>query len=835
MPGLFRPSRWRTLWSGSLRTRLVALGLAPLLLAFPLILAVLVVMGGKSFDRLLATNALGKVDGVHNYLDFISVHASDHIKQLVTSERVTDLLSRHVASKGQSKELSQVLSVQSGAGQYDFLIIANHDGTVIASSTGIAPGQALPNTFVTRQARTGVPGLAYESLSASELSMISPTLAARARIDSVPGYGMGSIAETRGLLIDFAAHFPLSDNYPDAILFGGILLNRNSALIDHVREIVFPMSARLGNVAGTTSIFLDDVRVATNVQLADGTRAIGSRSSPDVVSEVLRQGKTWARRALVVDNWQISGYKPIENGEGQRIGMIYAGFPEAPYVREKWLLLGSIAALLALAMLALTLVHLRSAQQLTGRLGQISGAMTALRHGDRSARVGPQKAKDEIGQLAVHFDQLIDTLVAQEETQRQSEVLIATEASRRRALFAHIRDGIVVLNDDGSVFEANHKFAEMLGYSLEEVVRLHLWDWEAKYSRAELEIQLRSVSAEGNVFQTVQRRKDGSTYDAEISSTRIEWGGMTYVLCIQHDITQRLRLAAELEQHRERLEELIEARTHELEAALDEAKNANRAKSDFLANMSHEIRTPMNGILGMTEVLFDSPLSEDQRGYLSIVKASGDSLLTIINDILDFSKIESGWLDLENIPVQLADTLSTLIASQLPQAAAKGLSIELRLADDLPVSVVGDPVRLGQVITNLLGNAIKFTEEGGIIVSVRCLETLPEKLMRLHVSIADTGIGIAAEKLATIFAAFVQADSSVTRRFGGTGLGLAISSELVALMGGTLRVESVVGQGSTFSFDFLTVVPEASVENKEDATILRRRRVRLALARYPAG
>jgi CheY-like chemotaxis protein len=191
-------------------------------------------------------------------------------------------------------------------------------------------------------------------------------------------------------------------------------------------------------------------------------------------------------------------------------------------------------------------------------------------------------------------------------------------------------------------------------------------------------------------------------------------------------------------------------------------------------------------------------------------------LLTIINDILDFSKIEAGRLELERIPLDLARTLTSVIAGLQAQAAAKGLAVVLDLDKDLPAVIIGDPVRLGQVITNLLGNAIKFTEQGSIRIAVRGLETLPAGSVRLQVSVTDSGIGIAPEKLASIFEAFVQSDSSVTRQFGGTGLGLAISNRLVGQMGGHLRVQSVLGQGSTFLFDFVAEVSERAAMGDTD-------------------
>jgi len=803
------PKQRRAWWTHSLRARLVALSLAPFVIAFPLIMAVVIAVGGSSFDRALASNALGKVEGVRTYLDQIKAGSLDTLKQHASSERLTRVLAAYTNTKTHDKELTDALAALARENEFDFLLIADSKGRIIAASSGNEAGRPVPETFVTRQAFTGVATVEYEALTDAQLGAVSPALAERARIALEDG---SQTRETRALFINFAVHFPLSSRHPDAILFGGILINRNAGLIDHIRDIVFPVNPQIGSVAGSTSIFLDDIRVATNITFADGIRALGTRASPEVTAEVLHGGKTWARRAEVLDSWQISGYEAIRDGEGRQLGMIYAGFPEAPYTREKWILLGSIAALLSLSMLALTSLHLWSSQNLTARLARISGAMTALRQGDRSVRVGKDRQDDEIGQLARHFDELIVTLATQEEAQRESEARVAAEASRRRALFEHMHDGVVVLNEDGSVFEANSRFAEMLGYTSEELRQLHIADWEAKYSREQLLEMVRNVSVEGQSFLTVQRRKDGSVYDAEISATRIEWGGRNYVLCTARDITERLRLAAELEQHRDRLQELVEARTRDLAAALEEAKSANRAKSDFLANMSHEIRTPMNGILGMTEVLLDSPLTNEQREYLGIVKISGDNLLTIINDILDFSKIEAGRLEIEQIPFDPRKTLASIVASQQARATAKSLSLDLNFDTSVPPAVCGDPVRFGQVVTNLLGNAVKFTEQGGVSIRMTNLDPPDAADVRLEVAVSDTGIGIPAVKLEHIFKAFAQSDSSVTRQFGGTGLGLTISRELAARMGGTLRAESEPGKGSTFRFVFPCAVAALEAE-----------------------
>jgi len=353
-----------------------------------------------------------------------------------------------------------------------------------------------------------------------------------------------------------------------------------------------------------------------------------------------------------------------------------------------------------------------------------------------------------------------------------------------RTLCAAAPVGVFRLDENGGGIYANDRMKEIHGRDNDEInldpsVGIHPEDVERVISNrcAHLERggrfadQFRYVKANGEVVWV-------SLQGGPIQGSDGRLQGYVGVL---EDIT-RLREAHE-----------------QMREAKEAADAASRAKSEFLANMSHEIRTPMNGILGMTELALDTELDPSQREYLNAVKYSADSLLTVINDILDFSKIEVGKLNLDPIEFNLRDHLGQAMKILAARAHEKDLELACFVPPELPDFVVGDPVRLRQVILNLVGNAIKFTEKGEVVLRV---EMEPEQTegMSLHFAVADTGIGISPEKQQLIFEPFSQADSSTTRRFGGTGLGLSISSRLIAMMSGRIWVESEFGRGSTFHF-----------------------------------
>lgn len=357
---------------------------------------------------------------------------------------------------------------------------------------------------------------------------------------------------------------------------------------------------------------------------------------------------------------------------------------------------------------------------------------------------------------------------------------------RYRDLFENANDVVYTCGLDGRITSINQAGERLTGYARDAIVGRSVVELVQPDCRQQAVHRLRAFNqgAPAANLELNLLSVTGMRITLEVHARRVERAGCPpEIEGIARDITERKRFERELEQ------------------AKNAAESASRAKSEFLANMSHEIRTPLNGMIGMTEMALSTPLTAEQREYLETVRISADSLLAIINDILDFSKIESGRMELSPVIFHLGRTVEKALKPLTLRAAQKGVALRCRLAPEVPEWVTGDPVRLTQVIVNLAGNAVKFTPEGSIDVSLAAAGGM------IEFRVADTGIGIAAAQQRDIFDAFVQADGSISRRYGGTGLGLAISSRLVSLMGGRLWVESEPGKGSTFFFT--AVLPPA--------------------------
>jgi len=344
----------------------------------------------------------------------------------------------------------------------------------------------------------------------------------------------------------------------------------------------------------------------------------------------------------------------------------------------------------------------------------------------------------------------------------------------------------VIITDPGGIIEyVNPKFSEVTGYSSEEAIGQNPRILKSEYTPPEIYEELWRTISEGDEWhgEFQNKRKNGELFweNASITPIKSDKGGVTHFLAIKEDITERKHMELELKK------------------AKEAAESATQAKSDFLANMSHEIRTPMNAILGMTYLALKTDLNPKQHDYINKTHASAQSLLGIINDILDFSKIEAGKLDIEHIDFDLTGVLDNLSNLTSIKAQEKGLEMVFAVDSDVPMFLKGDPLRLGQILLNLTGNAIKFTEEGEIVVSVKPVEVNKEYAL-LHFAVKDTGIGLTQEQRAKLFQSFQQADTSTTRQYGGTGLGLTISKKLTELMDGEIDVESKPGEGTTFFF-----------------------------------
>jgi len=370
--------------------------------------------------------------------------------------------------------------------------------------------------------------------------------------------------------------------------------------------------------------------------------------------------------------------------------------------------------------------------------------------------------------------------------QRRAEIALRESEARSLAILNTVSDGIITTNEAGVIELANPAAERLFGYVSSEIV--------GKNVQLLMESRLEpSQLRNGSGRDMTGRTQAGETFPAEISVSSFHLHDRCMYTALVRDVTERKRAQAKLERFAGELQQ----KNFELAAALKAAQTATEMKGRFLANMSHEIRTPMNGVVGMTDLLLTTRLTKEQHEYAVTVKRSAETLLTVINDILDFSKIEAGRLELESIPFDLSSEIEEASALFAVRCFEKNLELNCFIRPNTPRFLRGDPGRLRQTLTNLIGNAIKFTEKGEVSIIAEVV-TETEETVTIKITVEDTGIGIGPEVAERLFQSFEQGDSSTTRRYGGTGLGLAISRQLVEMQGGKIGVESEIGKGSKF-------------------------------------
>jgi two-component system, sensor histidine kinase and response regulator len=361
-----------------------------------------------------------------------------------------------------------------------------------------------------------------------------------------------------------------------------------------------------------------------------------------------------------------------------------------------------------------------------------------------------------------------------EEELRLAKSAAELESARLWTILSVMEEGVVFIDEHDQIVEVNDYYCNFIRKTRTEVLNHSFWE----FHHGEIAEQIRKVLEEYKEGKS----KHAISIDAKVNSA---------VITIRAQVISRSGRYQGVLLNFEDVTNLVEARI--------KAEVASRAKSEFIANMSHEIRTPMHAIIGMSQLLADTTLNADQQEFLQTIQGSAEHLLNIINEVLDFSKVEADKLELEKLQFNLQSTMDTITRTLAVKAHGKGLSLICRMHSELPTDLVGDPARLRQVVINLLDNAVKFSEQGEIVITIE-VEDQTDDSIGLHFSVADAGVGIPQDKLSAIFDSFTQVDSSITRKYGGTGLGLTISQRLVEIMGGRIWVESELGKGSTFHF-----------------------------------
>ncbi|WP_348692655.1 response regulator [Duganella fentianensis] len=485
-------------------------------------------------------------------------------------------------------------------------------------------------------------------------------------------------------------------------------------------------------------------------------------------------------KALRAVNWVLAASLPAEEAFEPFNGAV-----------QRLLWWSGLAALLAALLIGWLTMHLLAP------LVRLRDAIVALRAAPAGYTPLPVATADEVGQLTSAFNALMQERLAAD--------------ARLQNLVEYAPNAILVVDAEGRIESINREAERCFGYARTELLgRALTMLVPARLHQLYVDMQQRFFNeGSGAVPMRMGReqvlyglRRDASEFPLELNLSAVRTDQGIKMLAMIADITERHRLQQD-----------VEARAAELERERDRAEAANRAKSDFVANMSHEIRTPMNAVLGMVYLLGNTPLTPQQRKYLNMVRESGQSLLGILNDVLDFSKIEARHMELSPVDFALDEVVNALATLMTLNSGEKALELAIRVDPAIPRQLHGDALRLQQILVNLVGNAIKFTEQGEVAVNIELVAADARQIL-LRFEVRDSGMGMTQAQLTQLFNAFTQGDQSITRRFGGTGLGLAISKRLIELMGGEIAVASVPGQGSRFWFSLAFGVASSAAEER---------------------
>jgi two-component system sensor histidine kinase/response regulator len=511
------------------------------------------------------------------------------------------------------------------------------------------------------------------------------------------------------------------------------------------------------------------------------------KNFPQNLEEPLNAAREGGLYTTLLDADRLAGYSLVQDVSGKNILLLQVDMLRDIYRQGQLSIYYFLLSLLILSVIFIIVTLLLLEGLVLSPLSRLTSSVALIgEKGDLSGRL-EEKGNDELARLSSKINSMLAGL-------EESEIYVRESEEKYRSLFANMINGFayhkILIDKEGKpidyvYLEVNDAFQELTGLKREDVIgrkvtevipgiKKSLCDWTKFFGNVALTGEAARID---QYFEPLDRWYSICAYSYE----------KYYFASVFSDITEQKKYE------------------QELKIAKEDAESASEAKSQFLANMSHEIRTPMNAIIGMTELTLDSNISSEQREYLEIVKNSANSLLCLLNDILDVSKFEAGKVRLEEIDFNLPEIIKSTVSTLALQAYGKGLELLCHIKPDVPVKIIGDPVRLRQILINLIGNAVKFTDKGEVVVRV-VLSSDNKKIneegqnVTLHFSVTDTGVGIPQNKLDTIFDSFTQADGSTTRRYGGTGLGLTICRQIISLMNGNIWVESEPNRGSSFHF-----------------------------------